>query len=366
MSKRLLLADDSITIQKVVELMLSEEDFEIRSVNNGEAALAAVKDFMPHVILADIEMPGINGYQLCEAVKGDDKTKDIPVILLAGAFEPIDEKHAEEVNADGYLIKPFESQELTAKIYSLFHEGVSTGGMIEGEVIGESIGAEQALKDKHPEPVPQPFPEERYLHCGGVLPKAASIQEAIEKTLPQREDIEEMLREILKEKASALIDSIDRDSLYIDILDAVEMGVDKRLNELDLREIAAGKVEISADERMIREVLEERVSALVNSLEISGMNRLIEEAIERMLTGILGSLSLPALIQDTIQNAVGNEVERILREMAPVAVERTVKALLEGSLSQLREQAEKAIWETIPGLAETIITQEIERIKSVF
>ncbi|MCK5505027.1 MAG: response regulator, partial [Thermodesulfovibrionia bacterium] len=106
MSRKLLLADDSITIQKVVELVLSEEDFHIKAVSNGNDALSQVEVFNPDVVLADIEMPGMNGYQLCDKIKKNRATAHISVLLLAGAFEPLDEELAKNVGADDYIVKP--------------------------------------------------------------------------------------------------------------------------------------------------------------------------------------------------------------------------------------------------------------------
>src|SRR5271169_2514469 len=126
-SYKLLLADDSLTIQKVVELVLADEHFEIKSVNDGELALEAIGSFSPHIVLADIEMPKLNGYQLCEKIKNDTATVHLPVILLTGAFEPFDEEYAKAVGADDYIVKPFESQELISKVKSLLI-GVETGG----------------------------------------------------------------------------------------------------------------------------------------------------------------------------------------------------------------------------------------------
>src|SRR3990172_3121841 len=116
MAYKLLLADDSITIQKVVELVLAEEDFQIKSVSNGEDAINLLETFKPDIVLADIEMPKVNGYNLCEKIKQNSSTSHVPVILLAGAFEPIDEELARKVGADDSVIKPFESQELISKI----------------------------------------------------------------------------------------------------------------------------------------------------------------------------------------------------------------------------------------------------------
>src|SRR4030043_955957 len=107
MERKLLLADDSITIQKVVELILTDEGFDIRTTSDGEEALAAIPSFKPDVILADIDMPKINGYQLCEKIKQDPSTRDIRVILLSPAFESIGEKLANQVKPNGFLIVQF-------------------------------------------------------------------------------------------------------------------------------------------------------------------------------------------------------------------------------------------------------------------
>ena len=116
MAYRVLLADDSITIQKVVELILSDEDVTIDSVSDGFEALESLSRYRPDVVLADIEMPRMNGYQLCERIKGDPDMRSIPVILLAGAFESFDEDRARTAGADEFIIKPFDSSDLLGKI----------------------------------------------------------------------------------------------------------------------------------------------------------------------------------------------------------------------------------------------------------
>ncbi|HEY6052008.1 MAG TPA: response regulator, partial [Thermoanaerobaculia bacterium] len=90
MAKKILLADDSLTIQKVVELTFSDSDYELFSVSNGQKALDRVREFRPDLILADAVMPEKNGYEVCEAIKRDPATSGIPVILLSGTFEPFD------------------------------------------------------------------------------------------------------------------------------------------------------------------------------------------------------------------------------------------------------------------------------------
>ena len=107
--RKLLLADDSVTIQKVVELTFADEGVEVQCVNNGTEAIERLEEFQPDIVLADVFMPHVNGYQLCEYIKQSEKLKHIPVMLLVGSFEPFDESEARRVGADDTLTKPFQS-----------------------------------------------------------------------------------------------------------------------------------------------------------------------------------------------------------------------------------------------------------------
>ena len=119
MGKKILLADDSITIQKVIELTFSDEDFEVVTVGNGRLALERVNEAPPDILLCDIIMPEKDGYEVCEFVKKNPALTHIPVLLLTGAFEPFDQERAARVGCDGFLAKPFEPQTLIAKVKDL-------------------------------------------------------------------------------------------------------------------------------------------------------------------------------------------------------------------------------------------------------
>src|SRR5262249_22168659 len=112
MTKTLLLADDSITIQKVVGITFANEDYKIVSVDNGEDAVNKASSIKPDIILADVVMPKLDGYQVCERIKADATLRQIPVLLLTGAFKPFDENRSRQVGADGHIAKPFDSQTL--------------------------------------------------------------------------------------------------------------------------------------------------------------------------------------------------------------------------------------------------------------
>ena len=125
MPRTLLLADDSITIQRVVGITFANEDYEITTVDNGDDAVAKAKEIKPDIILADVIMPKKNGYEVCEAIHGDPELTRIPVLLLAGTFEAFDENRAREVGAAGYITKPFESQALIDKVNQLVKGGAA-------------------------------------------------------------------------------------------------------------------------------------------------------------------------------------------------------------------------------------------------
>ena len=121
MSKRkILLADDSETVQKVVNLTFELEGIEVITFGDGDSAMEQMAAVAPDVILADVNMPGMNGYDICQHIKADEATKNTPVILLVGSFEPFDEERAMRVGADDYLTKPFQSiRQLVSKVNEL-------------------------------------------------------------------------------------------------------------------------------------------------------------------------------------------------------------------------------------------------------
>jgi CheY-like chemotaxis protein len=104
---KILVADDNSNIQKMVGLALKDQGIDVVAVGNGEAAVRKISDVHPDLVLADVFMPVRNGYEVCQYVKGDSALAHIPVILLVGAFDPLDEQEAQRVGADGVLKKPF-------------------------------------------------------------------------------------------------------------------------------------------------------------------------------------------------------------------------------------------------------------------
>src|SRR5436853_3167500 len=115
MPKTLLLADDSRTIQQAVSMTFAGEDVKLITASDGEAALQAAKQSKPDLILADVTMPKLSGYELCQRVRGEASLKDVPVLLLGGPA-PIDPAKAMAVGANGHMPKPFDSGKLIEQV----------------------------------------------------------------------------------------------------------------------------------------------------------------------------------------------------------------------------------------------------------
>jgi CheY-like chemotaxis protein len=119
MRRKLLLADDSVTIQRVIELTFADEDVQVVAVGDGKKAIASIEADRPDIVLADVGMPERDGYEVAAFIKGNPQFASIPVLLLTGAFEPIDETRARAVGCDGVLVKPFEPQMVINRVKDL-------------------------------------------------------------------------------------------------------------------------------------------------------------------------------------------------------------------------------------------------------
>lgn len=122
MRKKLLLADDSITIQKVVELTFPSDEFEVVTAGNGRLAVDKAMAFLPDIVLCDVIMPQLDGYQVCEALRASPQLATVPILLLNGAFEPYDAERAKAVGALGNVSKPFDPPALVARVKEILNE----------------------------------------------------------------------------------------------------------------------------------------------------------------------------------------------------------------------------------------------------
>ena len=119
MPQTLLLADDSVTIQRVIELTFADEDINVFAVSDGDQAIEKIEADPPDIVLVDVGMPGRSGFDVARHIKGSPRLQHIPVLLLTGAFEPVDEATAASAGCDGVLAKPFEPQLVISRVKDL-------------------------------------------------------------------------------------------------------------------------------------------------------------------------------------------------------------------------------------------------------
>lgn len=111
--QKILIVDDDTNIAELISLYLIKECFDTQMVHDGEEALTAFKEFQPNLILLDLMLPGIDGYQVCREIR---KTSNVPIIMLSAKGEIFDKVLGLELGADDYMIKPFDSKELVARV----------------------------------------------------------------------------------------------------------------------------------------------------------------------------------------------------------------------------------------------------------
>jgi CheY-like chemotaxis protein len=140
---KILVADDNSNIQKMVGLALKDQGIDVVAVGNGEAAVRKISDIRPDLVLADVFMPVRNGYEVCQYVKSDPSLAHIPVILLVGAFDPLDEQEAQRVGADGVLKKPFVPPD---PLISMVKSALLRAGVAQGNASAAKTSEPEALK----------------------------------------------------------------------------------------------------------------------------------------------------------------------------------------------------------------------------
>lgn len=237
MSRKILLADDSLTIQKVVELTFMEGDFEVTAVSNGDDALSKLGEMSPDVVIADVHMPGADGYQICRAAK--EGHPGVPVLLLIGTFEPFEEGAAAEAGADAHLKKPFDSQELLRLVEELLGRSTATApatpsdheeSAAEADDLDQAFSLDDSIELDESVVVQPPSDSE-----GAASGLAFSEEVAVEESMPvasvglSEEDVDRIARRVVE----LISDQIVREISWDVIPDLAEIVIKDRIRELE-------------------------------------------------------------------------------------------------------------------------------------
>ncbi len=244
MSKQIFLADQSVTIQKVVELTFMEEGYEVVAVGNGEEARRRLAELEPDVVIADVGLPEVSGYDLAREVK--DSPRPVPVLLLVSTFQPFDDARFAACGADAHLRKPFDSQELLGLVGSLTGGAPADAGPAQAEATSAAPAAVEVapppaaapLPPVSPEPAPvepapvEPPPSAEAL--GAEAPVALPPPSAEPPAAPPAgplsdEDVERIARRVVE----LLGDEVLREVSWEVVPDLAEIVIKDRLQELE-------------------------------------------------------------------------------------------------------------------------------------
>jgi len=355
--KTILLADDSITIQKVVELTFSEGDYQVICVSNGTEALKKVKEVRPNVALLDIIMPEKNGYEVCEELKRDPSTADIPVLLLTGTFEPFDEKRAESVGAIGHLTKPFESHALVSRVDEL----IAAGG-------GESEPAAPVADPEAPAAVPEtPAP---VVSTEPEMAEPAMAQPVAEAAVEQPSDVPAEVPPPPLAAPSPYSEDVPSEPMPIGTPPDPEDGGSLQASApFDLGSVDEDVAPDHAEDPVppagetVRLSREEVLAASQEQTEESTPEPPATEALQDApMDGFVSGYEMPEPRAAT--PTPSNAIEVRSDSAAPVLTQELVDRIAEQVVQRMSDRAVREIaWEVIPQVAEAIVRNRIKELE---
>jgi DNA-binding response OmpR family regulator len=390
MPVKILLADKSITIQKVVEMLFSGKDYEVTCVSDGDTALHEASRVVPDVVLVDVDLPRIDGYSFAGRLKQTPQLSQTPVILMMSRDDVYDSAKGKQGEVLDYIAKPFESQELIGKVKKALAAAPPR--------LAEPVISREATPSAPREaaPLTPPITKPRQASPSDIFEiikeaptqaefKQAAMLSSEEESVYEVEPEVEEVEETVPRESSTVLPVGDR---------AVEemragLGLNEQPTEpeivpfeaFDLAMETAPKtsfphepkpptpvvsalqppVTLQITDDKVRSMVEATVSQAVKEaiknipapvptvLPESELRGMTEKIISKMAQDMLKDMPpppLPKISDDTVRRGIEEAISKIAREIA-------------------REVIEKVAWEVIPQLAEHMIKEEIERLKAV-
>jgi len=361
MTRTILLADDSVTIQKVIELTFMDEDYSVVAVSSGDDALDKLAAVAPDLVIADVHMPGASGYAVVRRAK--ELHPGVPAILLVGTFEPFDEREAAASGADAHLKKPFDAQELIGLVGQLL------GPAAAEEPAGPPPATESAAPEWPEEPFPIDDPTRGAAAAEGEVFRLDSEPERepeleLELEPAADADFEALLAEPEPEILAEPAGEPEEDLLPVDDSPfsafAEEEGEPFRLGDDEVAEVAEEELEedtvvespfrhaaaaVTAEEALDRAHEQAPSAPLAEPVHVAGFAVAAEEVVE--VTEV-AEAAPPAAAEAPRGPLSDEDVERIARRLAEVVGERVVR---------------EVAWEVIPDLAEVVIKDRLRELE---
>lgn len=352
MSAKILVADESPTIHKIVAMAFEDRGITVEGISRGEHALEYMKEFQPDIVLVDIHLPETNGYELCRQIKNSSSFDNIRVILLTSDFEDIDQTELEISRADDFISKPFKTEEILKKVNSQLKlpepvkEATSknpepSSGSENNEVIqNEFDDIVNQPKESTPDSVKQLFDDDEDTSSIKEI-----VLEADTPSEPKKEDSREEKPDVTKEDIhtetrSLKVKSDDLNSVFQSVLSAPKPELED-----------APKPEPGTRPNLIDE-----------TLSFMAKQR-IEEEIE--------TVSTPEPLSGETPHPSGNSAsqspgDKIIKEHMDQVMDRLPEGAMQGkSHAALEKTVREVLGEVAPKIIQKVIREEIETIKKM-
>ena len=323
MKKKILLAEDSQTMRKVFELAFAQSEIALTFVDNGNDAVRLAQEIVPDLVVADLTLPGKDGFQVAEDLGSYAKTRSCPVLILSGTIIPFDEERFRKSGARGVLFKPFVFQELTDKVQELLTNRGETAVKVKGET---------ASPAEEPWDFSDIIDEVEKDHVEDIQPKVSQASQTAEEGLSLG-DYDVSLEDLEK------------------LSDAV--SISSHLEGDPLTDAPAAVTDIS-------KVLEELE-------ELEEIEHLDEVVLLQKEAGEPAQAVAQAAPDVSLREQFSARAQEIFEKVAAEAVEKALWEQMDRFSAELsariRESVEAVAWEVIPSTAEALIREEIARIR---
>jgi CheY-like chemotaxis protein len=391
MPKTLLLADDSVTIQKVVGISFANEDVVLLTVDNGDDAVVRAREATPDLVLADIAMPGKDGYQVCEAIKSDPALRHVPVLLLSGTFESFDEARARAVGADGHITKPFEAQALVDRVNDLLARAESQRAVPAAAADTTVLVSERApagdafdfFDEEFAETTPAPSaaattviadePTAVHAMAGEPIELEAAVEAELEavEAIPMAED--DPFR--MGGQATVLFDPAEPPPVPTPAQLANDFATTRSGAPRPLLESDGGATRLVTDDEVgaldfgLDERAEAAVEARVEPEEALPLADVEADAGDDLFAADAGepvAAPLPLRSEPAAPAASGAHLDALrgeIREQLEKVAWEAFGDLSERVVKETVARVEAIAWEVIPQLAETLIREEIRKLQ---
>jgi len=280
-SKKILVADDSLTIQKVIRLALSSDGYEIQTVSDGKEAIEQASLFRPDICIIDVSLPQFDAYQVREQLMAKPDLKNIPVILMSSAFEKVDETRAQALGFAGHLIKPFDPSHLRSTLLSVANLAPQNDPVVE------------TINSPYLQAAPANEPASRPIQLDPPNFENFSSQDLP----PLHDDIQQMAKNTFE------MSGLDQHDWGMIELGKLNEPVPNEVNAMDFQNTPSPSIDpMPGHENFNREELESLIQAEVNKA-LEQMHSEIRERIEHELRAEVHS-QIPAMAEKIIKDAI--------------------------------------------------------------